>query len=65
MPFVKVDIWEGRSDEEKEKIIKGITDVFVRELKMPKEWVQVLISDNPRSNWGINGEQASKLHPEE
>jgi 4-oxalocrotonate tautomerase len=60
MPVVKVDLWEGRTDGEKEKIIKGITKAL-EDVGVPKEATTVIINDVPKANWGIKGEQASKL----
>lgn len=52
-------MWEGRTDEVKEKLIEGITKVFT-EIGVSPEWVTVIINDVPRSNWGSGGKQASK-----
>ena len=60
MPVVKVDLWEGRTEEEKEKLIEGITRAFV-EIGIRAEWVTVVLHDVPRSNWGSGGKQASKM----
>lgn len=59
MPVVKIDLWKGRSKEEKEKIIKGITEVF-EYLGIPKEAITVILNEVPKDNWGIEGEPASK-----
>ena len=59
MPVVKIDLWKLKSDEEKEKIIKGITKTFV-EIGMKPEWVTVIINEVDKENWGSGGEQASK-----
>ncbi len=59
MPVVRVDMWEGRTDEVKEKLIEGITKVFT-EIGVRPEWVTVIINDVPRANWGSGGKQASK-----
>ena len=28
MPFVQIEMWEGRTEEQKEKLMKGIVDTF-------------------------------------
>ncbi len=53
---------ESISEEQKAKVIKGITRTF-EEIGVKPEWVQVIIHDVPKDNWGIQGEQASKLPP--
>ncbi len=60
MPVVIVEMWEGRTAEQKEKLIKGITKVF-EEIGVKAEHISVIIHDVPKSNWGLRGEQASKL----
>ncbi|MEM4347700.1 MAG: 4-oxalocrotonate tautomerase family protein [Candidatus Altiarchaeota archaeon] len=59
MPVIKVDMWEGRDKETKEKIIKGITKVFTN-LGVPESAVVVILNEIPKDNWGVAGEQASK-----
>ncbi|MEM2930872.1 MAG: tautomerase family protein, partial [Thermoproteota archaeon] len=37
MPVVIVEMWEGRSEEQKEKLIKGVTRAF-EEIGVKPEW---------------------------
>lgn len=60
MPHVTIEWWEGRSPEQKEKLITGITKVF-SDLGIEAEGVQIIIYDVPRTNWGLTGKQASKV----
>ena len=62
MPVVIVVMWEGRTSEQKEKLIKGITRAF-EEIGVKAEWLNIIIHDVPKTNWGIRGEQASKITP--
>ena len=62
MPVVIVEMWEGRTAELKEKLIKGITKVFEETLGTKPESLHIVIHDVPKSNWGMRG-QASKLPP--
>ena len=43
MPNVKIDMWPGKTDEEKENLIKGITKVF-EEIDIKKECVTIFIN---------------------
>jgi len=61
IPVVKIDMWEGRTAEQKEKLIKSVTDAIADTLKIPKEHITVIINDVPKINWGLKGEQASKI----
>ena len=60
MPVVQVEMWEGRTVEQKEKLIKGITRAF-EEMGVKPERLTIIIHDIPKSNWGMRGEQASKI----
>lgn len=59
MPIVHVHVWKGFSNEAKEKVIAGMTRVFV-DMGVPAEAVEVVIHEVPKEDWGVGGEQASK-----
>ena len=59
MPVVTVDMWEGRTIEQKKQLVEGITSSFVQIGTAP-EAVQVIIKDNPKHNWAIGGKLASE-----
>lgn len=63
MPVVIVEMWAGRTEEQKAAIIRGITKAF-EEIGVKSEHVQIIIHDVPKTNWGIGGKQASKLFPQ-
>jgi len=60
MPVVIIEMWKGRSEEQKRTLIKGVTKAF-EEIGVKPEWLTVIIHDVPKSNWGMRGEQASRL----
>ncbi len=59
MPVVEVKMWEGRNEETKAKIIRGITDVFVS-LGTPASAVTVILTEYPKTNWGEEGKPSAK-----
>jgi len=59
MPVVIVEMWEGRTIEQKKQLVEGITDSFVQ-IGVPQQAVHVIIKDNPKHNWGIGGKLASE-----
>jgi 4-oxalocrotonate tautomerase len=59
MPVVIVEMWEGRTIELKEKLIRGITKAF-EEIGTKPDAVQVILHDIPKTNWGNGGQQSSK-----
>ncbi|MNP87604.1 2-hydroxymuconate tautomerase [compost metagenome] len=52
---------EGRSEEQKEAMIREVSEALARTLDSPLDRVRVLITELPKSHWGIGGEPASKL----
>jgi 4-oxalocrotonate tautomerase len=59
MPVIEVHMWAGRSREQKKNVIKGITDVFVKE-GVPAEAVTVILHDVPKENWGTAGKSCDE-----
>ena len=58
MPVVIVEMWEGRTIEQKRQLAEGITSAFVR-IGTPADQVHVIMKDNPRHNWATGGKLAS------
>ncbi|MCL4535210.1 MAG: tautomerase family protein [Bacteroidetes bacterium] len=56
MPIIRVELWEGRSNEDKASLIKALTDATVGVIGCPEGAVQVVIYDVPKASWGIGGE---------
>jgi len=61
MPLVEVKLTVGRTEEQKEKIIEGITKVLVDALNVKPEQVTVLLYDIPRLHWGLQGKPLTKI----
>ncbi len=59
MPVVTVEMWEGRTIEQKKQLVEGITAVMTK-MGIPPEAVQIIIKDNPKHNWAIGGKLASE-----
>ncbi len=58
MPVVIVEMWEGRTIEQKKKLVEGITSAMVN-IGVPPEAVHIIIKDNPKHNWATGGKLAS------
>ena len=61
MPIVTVNMMEGRSDEQKERMIEEVSDALSRTLDAPKESVRIMINEMPKQHFGIGGTSAKKL----
>ena len=59
MPVVIVEMWEGRTIEQKKQLVEGITDSFVK-IGTPADAVHVVLKDVPKHNWAIGGKLASE-----
>lgn len=59
MPIVTVEMWQGRTLEQKKQLVEGITEAFVK-IGTAKEKVTVVLKDNPKHNWAEGGKLASE-----
>jgi 4-oxalocrotonate tautomerase len=55
MPFVTVEFFEGRTVEQKRKLVKAITDAMVQHAACKPEHLHVVIHDIPKDSWGRGG----------
>ena len=55
MPTIRVEMFEGRTPEQKQAFVKAITEVTVSTLGGSPESVQVVITDVSKSNWASGG----------
>ena len=61
MPIVQVQMWEGRTEDQKERIAKEITDIMVSVAKAPRDAVTVVFTEYKRTNWAEGGILARDL----
>ncbi|PCD01114.1 2-hydroxymuconate tautomerase [Halopseudomonas pelagia] len=61
MPIAQLHILEGRTDEQKEILIREVSEAISRALDSPMPSIRVIISEMPRTHFGIGGEPASKV----
>jgi 4-oxalocrotonate tautomerase len=59
LPVVQVSVWAGIGEENKKKIVEGITKV-IEEIGVPREAVTVIIYEVPKTDWASGGQ----LHSE-
>ncbi|MBP1046856.1 4-oxalocrotonate tautomerase [Enterococcus sp. BWM-S5] len=61
MPFVHIEILEGRSEEKIEELIAEVTGTIENVLGSPQQSIRVIVNEVPKSRWGIGGVSAKKL----
>lgn len=60
MPFVRIDLFEGRSLEQKKALAKEVTEAVVRNTGAPQSAVHVIINDMPEGTYFPQGEMRTK-----
>ncbi|MFC0220089.1 4-oxalocrotonate tautomerase [Pseudochelatococcus lubricantis] len=55
MPFVIVEMWEGRTVEQKRNLVRAITDAMVNEAACKPDHLHVVIHETPKASWGRAG----------
>ncbi len=63
MPVVTVEMWAGRTIEQKKQLVAGITSVMT-DMGIPPQAVHIIIKDVPKHNWATGGKLASEESPE-
>lgn len=55
MPFITVQIIEGRSVEQKHALIKEISEAAIRVLDADPDNVRIVINEVTTDDWGVGG----------
>lgn len=62
MPYVKIEVTrEGVTREQKQALIKGVTDLITDVLNKDPQLTHVVIQEYDLDDWGQAGEQVSVL----
>ena len=64
MPIIRVEMFDGRSREQKEKFARAVTEDFVSICGGTPQSVQVIFSDVSKDNWATAGALASTTTPQ-
>ncbi len=59
MPIVRIELWPGRTHEQKAQLTRAITDALVSIARTTPEAVIVVFEDVAKENWGQGGKLAS------
>jgi len=59
MPVVNIYMWSGRTEEQKRKLVEGITNVFKSAAGVPPEALHIIFQDIQKSDWAIAGKLCS------
>ena len=64
MPIITVNLLEGRSTENIEKMITRVSEAAASSLDAPIETVRVMVNEMPAHTFGIGGRSASVVMAE-
>jgi 4-oxalocrotonate tautomerase len=56
MPTIRVELFEGRTPEQKKNLVKALTEACVETLGSNPESVDILLYDIKPSDWATGGE---------
>jgi 4-oxalocrotonate tautomerase len=60
VPVVTVEMWEGRTHEQKRALVAAITEAMVRHAGASSDHLHVIIHEVPKHNWGRAGRLGSE-----
>ena len=63
MPMIRVELFPGRSAEQKRRFAKAVTDSFVEICGSTPEAVQVVFAEVAKEDWAIAGRRATDAAP--
>ena len=63
MPVVHVEMWPGRTQEQKQELAKAITEAMVRIARVTPEGTIIIFDEVARENWAQGGELATTAAP--
>jgi 4-oxalocrotonate tautomerase len=55
MPTIRVELFEGRTPEQKRALVAALTDACVRSIGASPDSVDILLFDIARQNWATGG----------
>lgn len=56
MPTIRIDLFEGRTPEQKKNLVKAVTQAVVDTLGGKPEAVDIILYDIKRGDWATGGE---------
>jgi 4-oxalocrotonate tautomerase len=61
MPIINIQVLQGRPEEKIKELISSVTDTVSETLEVPKDRVRVLVTEIPKTHWGIGGTAVSDI----
>jgi 4-oxalocrotonate tautomerase len=64
MPIIRVEMFPGRTTDQKRALVRELTDAFVRAAGGTPASVHVVLTDVSKGDWGTGGELCSDKYPD-
>lgn len=64
MPFIQITFINGRTPEQKERLIAEVSKTVSSVLEAPLETVRVCLNEIPSTHWGIAGKSIQRRQNE-
>ena len=64
MPIIRVEMFSGRTTEQKRAMVEALTKAFVETAGGNPQSLQIIIDDVDKTNWGTGGQLASDKFPD-
>lgn len=61
VPFINIQVLEGRPQEKIDALMKNVTETVSETLEAPKKNVRVIVTEVPKTHWSIGGVSASEI----
>jgi 4-oxalocrotonate tautomerase len=55
VPIVRIEMWPGRTRDEKNALISNVTDAVVNSIGCPDQAVEVVLYEVDKSDWAVGG----------
>lgn len=55
MPFVQIDLLEGRDARRIAALMREVTEAVATSLEIPTERVRIVVRDVPKTHWAVAG----------
>ena len=56
MPKITIDMFPGRTLDQKRELVERITDILSETINVRKESVHIIIHENPKENVALGGQ---------
>ena len=63
MPIIRVEMFKGRSREQKRELVEALTDAMVKTTGASRDATWVVLSDVEKEDWGFGGQLGIDKYP--